>query len=158
VAFNVSGSKLFKQKIKEGLRCHCPTYTSGAIPMQLPRIKFAVRRLLIVVSVFLGVAHPVIAEEPFFLFCRSLLELADEPEVLSRVWDRFRQDERKSPGYRPEPPQTEYQGYAPRTTPRQIHRSTDQSSLPRFSWACHGRSNHHPAASRNGGRIERDQS
>jgi hypothetical protein len=42
-------------------------------------------------------------------FCRSLLELADEPDVLE-VWDRFRKDERKSPRYRPEPPQTEDQG------------------------------------------------
>ena len=42
-------------------------------------------------------------------FCRSLLELADEPDVL-KVWDRFRQEERESPGYRSEPPQTEDQG------------------------------------------------
>ncbi len=35
-------------------------------------------------------------------FCRSLLELTDEPEVL-KAWNRFRQEERKSPRYRREP-------------------------------------------------------
>ena len=44
--------------------------------------------------------------ETYKAFCRSLLELADEPGVL-RAWDRFRHGERKSPDYRPEPPQTE---------------------------------------------------
>ena len=47
--------------------------------------------------------------ESYKAVCRSLLELADEPDVL-KAWDRFRQGERKSPGYRPEPPQTEDQG------------------------------------------------
>jgi bifunctional DNA-binding transcriptional regulator/antitoxin component of YhaV-PrlF toxin-antitoxin module len=50
--------------------------------------------------------------ESYKEFCRSLLELADEPNVL-KAWDRFRQEERQSPGYRPEPPQTEYQGECP---------------------------------------------
>jgi bifunctional DNA-binding transcriptional regulator/antitoxin component of YhaV-PrlF toxin-antitoxin module len=49
------------------------------------------------------------AGELYKEFCRSLLELADEPDVL-KVWDRFRQEERESPGYRAEPPQTEDQG------------------------------------------------
>lgn len=49
------------------------------------------------------------AGESYKEFWRSLLELADEPDVL-KAWDRFRQGERKSPGYRPEPPQTEDQG------------------------------------------------
>jgi hypothetical protein len=47
--------------------------------------------------------------EPYKAFCRSMLELADEPSVL-KAWDRFREGERKSPGYRPEPPQTEDRG------------------------------------------------
>jgi bifunctional DNA-binding transcriptional regulator/antitoxin component of YhaV-PrlF toxin-antitoxin module len=47
--------------------------------------------------------------ETYKAFCRSMLELADEPGVL-KAWDRFRQGERKTPGYRPEPPQTEDRG------------------------------------------------
>jgi bifunctional DNA-binding transcriptional regulator/antitoxin component of YhaV-PrlF toxin-antitoxin module len=47
--------------------------------------------------------------ESYKAFCRSLLELADEPTDL-KVWDSARQGERKSPGYQSEPPQTEYQG------------------------------------------------
>jgi hypothetical protein len=46
--------------------------------------------------------------ESYKSFCRSLLELAG-PEVL-KVWDSFRQEERKEPGYRPEPPETEDRG------------------------------------------------
>ena len=49
------------------------------------------------------------AGESYKEFCRSLLELADEPAVL-KVWDHFREGERKSPRYRAEPPQTEDQG------------------------------------------------
>jgi hypothetical protein len=47
--------------------------------------------------------------ESYKAFCRSLLEFADEPDVL-KAWDRFLQAERKLPGYRPEPPQTEDRG------------------------------------------------
>ncbi len=47
--------------------------------------------------------------ESFKEFCRSLLELADEPAVL-KAWNRFRDEEHTAPGYRPEPPQTEDQG------------------------------------------------
>lgn len=47
--------------------------------------------------------------EGYKAFCRSLLELAGEPDVL-KEWDRRRQEERGSPEYRPEPPQTEDQG------------------------------------------------
>jgi bifunctional DNA-binding transcriptional regulator/antitoxin component of YhaV-PrlF toxin-antitoxin module len=47
--------------------------------------------------------------ESFKEFCRSLLESADEPAVL-KAWNRFRDEEHTSPGYRPEPPQTEDQG------------------------------------------------
>lgn len=50
--------------------------------------------------------------ESYKEFCRSLLELAAELDVL-KAWDRFRQEERTSPGYRPEPPQTEDQGECP---------------------------------------------
>jgi bifunctional DNA-binding transcriptional regulator/antitoxin component of YhaV-PrlF toxin-antitoxin module len=47
--------------------------------------------------------------ESYKKFCRSLLELADEPDML-KEWDRLRQAERRSPRYRPEPPQTEDRG------------------------------------------------
>lgn len=47
--------------------------------------------------------------ESYKAFCRSLLELADERDVL-KAWDRFRRGERESPWYRREPPQTEDQG------------------------------------------------
>jgi hypothetical protein len=47
--------------------------------------------------------------ESYKEFCRSLLELADESDVL-KAWDRFRQGERKLPEYRPKPSQTEDQG------------------------------------------------
>lgn len=53
--------------------------------------------------------------ESYKTFCRSLLELADEPDAL-KAWDRFRQGERKSPRYRPEPPQTEDLGEPPSGT------------------------------------------
>lgn len=46
------------------------------------------------------------AGESYKAFCRSLLELADEPATL-KAWDRFRESERESPRYRPEPPETE---------------------------------------------------
>lgn len=49
------------------------------------------------------------AGESYKEFCRSLLELADEPAVL-KAWDARRERERKSLGYRAEPPQTEDQG------------------------------------------------
>ena len=47
--------------------------------------------------------------ETYKAFCRSLLELAGEPDAL-KAWDRLRQGERERPGYRPEPPQTEDTG------------------------------------------------
>ncbi len=49
------------------------------------------------------------AGESYKGFCRSLLELAQEPAVLE-AWDHFRKEERESPRYRAEPPQTEDQG------------------------------------------------
>jgi bifunctional DNA-binding transcriptional regulator/antitoxin component of YhaV-PrlF toxin-antitoxin module len=49
------------------------------------------------------------AGEAYEAFCRSLLELAGEPQVVT-AWDRARRDEREVPGYRPEPPQTEDRG------------------------------------------------
>ncbi len=47
--------------------------------------------------------------ESYKAFCRALLVSPDEPRVL-KAWDRFREEERRSPGYRPEPPQTEDRG------------------------------------------------
>lgn len=47
--------------------------------------------------------------ESYKAFCHSLLELAAKPGVL-KAWDRFRQEDRTLPGYRPEPPQTEDRG------------------------------------------------
>jgi bifunctional DNA-binding transcriptional regulator/antitoxin component of YhaV-PrlF toxin-antitoxin module len=49
------------------------------------------------------------AGESYKGFCRSLLELAGEPAAL-KAWDDRREKERKSSGYRPEPPQTEDRG------------------------------------------------
>ncbi len=47
--------------------------------------------------------------ESYKTFCRALLEAASEPDVL-KVWDGFREADRKYPGYQPEPPQTAYLG------------------------------------------------
>lgn len=47
--------------------------------------------------------------EAYKAFCRSLLELADEPGAL-KAWDHFRPGDRKFPRYRTEPPQTEDRG------------------------------------------------
>jgi hypothetical protein len=140
---------------------------TGITSMRIAGLKFTVRLLIVVIVLFLGDAHAVKAQEPYFPelvflpknkelnsiiddmtlvhlkaiadgdgivieavkdgkyhvinragsatgesfkeFCRSLLELADEPAVL-KAWNRFRDEEHTSPGYRPEPPQTEDQG------------------------------------------------
>jgi hypothetical protein len=49
------------------------------------------------------------AGESYKGFCRSVLELAGQPDVL-KAWDHFRDGERKWPRYRPEPPQTADEG------------------------------------------------
>ncbi len=46
------------------------------------------------------------AGESYKAFGRSLIELADLPDAL-RAWDEYRREDRRMPGYRPDPPETE---------------------------------------------------
>lgn len=50
--------------------------------------------------------HCSVLGDSYKVFCRSLLELADEPAHL-RTWNSYCEGERKSPDYRREPPETE---------------------------------------------------